>query len=257
MKVVLLAGGFGTRISEESHLIPKPMINIGGFPIIWHIMKYFSEFGLKEFIILAGYKQEVIKGFFNNYFLFNSDIVFDLSNGEKSIIQKKEIESWKVTVLDTGLETMTGGRLKRAERLLANEDFVLTYGDVLSNVDLKELLRYHYENKKVATITAIQPGGRFGTLNFSSNGSVIDFKEKFKEDGGWINGGFMVFDSSIFKYINDDTSVLEKDVLSALATKSELAAYKHTGFWQSMDTMRDKTLLEDLWKTNNSPWKIW
>lgn len=256
MKIVILAGGYGTRISEESHLIPKPMIEIGEKPILWHIMKYYSSFGFNEFIICAGYKQYVIKEYFADYFLHNSDITFDFSNGsEEVVIHNNHTEPWKVTIVDTGLNTMTGGRIKRIQKYVQNETFMLTYGDGVSNVNIQALLKEHEIHNNIVTLSAIQPGGRFGLLDIRNN-QVKSFNEKTKEEGGWINGGFMVVNSDIFKYIDDDTCVFERKPLETLAFDNKLGVYMHNDFWQCMDTMRDKELLEDLW-VKSAPWKTW
>ncbi len=257
MKVVILAGGFGTRISEESHLIPKPMIEIGEKPILWHIMKYYSSFGFNEFVICAGYKQYVIKEFFSDYYLHMSDITYDFTDGNTMTIHTNKTEPWKVTIVDTGLNTMTGGRIKRIKDYIGNESFMLTYGDGVSDVDIHELLKFHQANKKIATLTAIQPGGRFGLLDINSNLEIESFKEKNIEDGGWINGGFMIFEPEIFSFIEGDQTVLEKDPMIKLSETRQLAAYKHEGFWQCMDTLRDKQLLESLWATGEAKWKKW
>jgi glucose-1-phosphate cytidylyltransferase len=259
MKIVILAGGFGTRISEESHLIPKPMIEIAGKPILWHIMKYYYSYGFDDFIILAGYKQEVIKNFFNAYYLYNSDITFDFSaNSGKFMVHNTSSEKWKVTIVDTGLNTMTGGRIKRIERLIDNKTFFLTYGDGLSDVNLHDLLKFHNINKNnIVTLTATKQSNKYGTLKIDDLGFVNSFKEKDLEDGHWINGGFMVVNPLVFPLILNDNSNFEKDVLPTLAKSNNLAAYKHHGFWQSMDTLRDKLTLEQFWKEGNTPWKIW
>lgn len=257
MKVVILAGGFGTRISEESHLKPKPMIEIGGKPILWHIMKYYYSFGFNEFIILAGYKQEVVKSFFSQYLINNSDVSFDFSNTNQPIItQNSNSEKWKVTIVNTGLYTMTGGRIKRIENLIGNEQFMLTYGDGLSNVDLNSL-KYDHKSTTVVTLTAIKQTNRFGTLKIGNDKNVLSFAEKNIDDGYWINGGFMIVNPSVFKYIKGDDTNFEKDVLSNLASEKKIMAHKHEGFWQSMDTLRDKNLLESIWENGNAPWKIW
>ncbi|MBC3797058.1 glucose-1-phosphate cytidylyltransferase [Acetobacterium tundrae] len=255
MKVVLLAGGLGTRISEESHLIPKPMIEIGEKPILWHIMKYYSSFGYNEFIICLGYKAYVIKEFFADYFLHTSDITFDLANN-KMIVHNNYSEPWKVTLVDTGLNTMTGGRVKRIQEYIGNESFMLTYGDGLSDVDISALVNFHKSHGKIATMTAIQPEGRFGVLDIESN-SINSFREKNKEDSGWINGGFMVLNPEIFDIIEGDTVVFEEEPLETMANHGELMAYKHSGFWQCMDTQRDKQKLEEFWNTGKAPWKVW
>lgn len=257
MKVVILAGGFGTRISEQSHLIPKPMIEIGEKPILWHIMKYYSSFGFNEFIICCGYKQYVIKEFFADYYLHMSDITFDFTNENSMEVHTNNTEPWKVTLVDTGLNTMTGGRIKRVANYLGNEPFMLTYGDGVANVNIHELVAFHKKHGKIATLTAIQPGGRFGMLDIEDGNAISRFKEKSKEDGGWINGGFMVLEPGIMDYISDDSSIFEKEPLETVATEGQLMAFHHDGFWQCMDTMRDKELLEKLWKEGNAPWKIW
>ena len=255
MKVVILAGGFGTRISEESHLLPKPMITIGDKPILWHIMKYYSSFGFNDFIILAGYRQYVIKEYFNNYFLHNSDVTFDYSIENKLIVHDHKNEKWKVTILDTGLNTMTGGRVLRARDYLPDK-FFLTYGDGVSNVDLNKLLKQHNEDKVLLTLTAIKPMGRFGALEIKKQ-LITSFREKSSNDESWINGGFMVVEKRLLEFIKGDNDILEQDVFNRLIEKQKMAAYKHDGFWQCMDTLRDREKLEDLLKENNAPWEIW
>lgn len=255
MKVVILAGGFGTRISEESHLIPKPMIEIGEKPILWHIMKYYSNFGYNEFIICLGYKAYVIKEFFADYFLHTSDITFDLANN-KMTVHNNYSEPWKVTLVDTGLNTMTGGRIKRIQQYVSNETFMLTYGDGVGNIDISSLVRFHKSHEKIATMTAIQPEGRFGVLDIESN-SINSFREKNKEDSGWINGGFMVLNPKIFDVLKDDSTVFEEEPLEIMAKRGELMAYKHDDFWQCMDTQRDKLKLEELWYSGKAPWVVW
>lgn len=257
MKVVILAGGYGTRISEESHLKPKPMIEIGDMPILWHIMKLYSHYGYNDFIICCGYKGYVIKEYFADYYLHRSDITFDFADNNNMIVHNNVAEPWKVTLVDTGLNTMTGGRVKRIQSYVGNEPFMLTYGDGVSDINLKELEDFHMASGKVGTITAIQPGGRFGVLDIEESGQISQFKEKNKEDGGWINGGFMVLNPEIFDLIENDQTVFEKYPLETLASKGELNAFKHYGFWQCMDTLRDKLLLEDLLEKNNAPWKVW
>ena len=257
MKVVILAGGMGTRISEESHLKPKPMIEIGDAPILWHIMKYYSSYGFHDFIICCGYKGYVIKEYFADYYLHRSDITFDFSDNNKMFIHNNVAEPWKVTLVDTGLHTMTGGRLKRVREYLGDETFMMTYGDGLSDVDLSHLLRFHREHGKTATLTAIQPGGRYGVLDIDGEQTVRRFAEKAREDGGWINGGFMVLEPKIFSYIEGDKTFLEKEPLEKLAHDGELAAYRLEGFWKCMDTMRDRGMLEQLWETGQAPWKRW
>lgn len=258
MKVVILAGGLGTRISEESHLRPKPMIEIGGNPILWHIMKYYSYYGYNEFVICCGYKGYIIKEYFADYYLHRSDVTFDFSAENKMIIHNNIAEPWKVTIIDTGLNTQTGGRIKKIQPYIGNESFMLTYGDGVSDVDLKKLVRFHKESKSYATMTAIQPGGRFGVLDIDERNMVERFAEKAKEDGGWINGGFMVLEPQVFDYIeNDPMTIFEREPLEKLARDGRLAAYKHFGFWQCMDTMRDKKYLEDMIETCHAPWMIW
>ncbi|OFV70022.1 glucose-1-phosphate cytidylyltransferase [Acetobacterium wieringae] len=257
MKVVILAGGLGTRISEESHLKPKPMIDIGEQPILWHIMKSYSYYGYNEFIICCGYKGHIIKKYFSDYYLHRSDITFDFSTDNTITIHSNVAEPWKVTVVDTGLNTMTGGRVKRIEHYIREESFMLTYGDGISDVNLNELERFHSDHGKIATITAIQPGGRFGIIDIDTGGVVTNFKEKKKEDGGWINGGFMVLKPEIFKLIDDDQTVFEEYPLEQCAHLSELVAYKHHGFWQCMDTLREKKMLEELVITGKAPWIKW
>lgn len=260
MKVVILAGGFGTRISEESHLKPKPMIEIGEMPILWHIMKSYSAHGYDEFIICAGYKQHIIKEFFYNYFIRSSDVTFDFSNKTDSLkIHKTHTERWKITVVDTGLETMTGGRIKRIKKFLEpDEPFMLTYGDGLCDVDLKALEAFHRSHGKLATITVVNAGQRFGVIKTNEDGQISSFREKKDSDGTPINGGFMVLDPKIIdRYIEGDDTVFEKAPLEGLANDGELMAFKHDGFWQCMDTQRDKMLLEKLWKGGDAPWKKW
>lgn len=257
MKVVILAGGFGTRISEESYLRPKPMIEIGTRPILWHIMKYYSHYGYNEFIICLGYKGNIIKEFFMDYYLYTSDVTFDFSDNNKMIINSNVSEPWKVTLVDTGLNTATGGRIKRVEQYIGNETFMLTYGDGVSDININNLLKFHKEHNKIVTISAIQPAGRFGVLDIGENDTINKFAEKSKEDTGWINGGFMVVKPEIFKYLEDDNTVFELESLSKLAKQSQLVAYKHYGFWQCMDTQRDKQLLEKIWASNKAPWKVW
>lgn len=257
MKVVILAGGLGTRISEESHLKPKPMIEVGDAPILWHIMKYYSSYGFNEFIICCGYKGYVIKEYFADYYLHRSDITFDFSDNNKMIIHNNVAEPWKVTVIDTGLNTMTGGRLKRIQKYVGNETCMMTYGDGVSDVDLDALLKFHREHGKAATLTAIQPGGRFGVLDIDDSQTVRQFSEKAKEDGGWINAGFMVLEPKVFSYIEGDNTIFETEPLEKLAKQGELVAYRHEGFWKCMDTMRDKAVLDQLWNSGQAPWKIW
>ncbi len=256
MKVVILAGGFGTRISEESQFKPKPMIDIGGMPILWHIMKLYSYYGFNDFIICAGYRQEVIKEWFGNYFLHTSDITFDFSKGDEVIVHKKHTEPWKVTVVDTGLHTMTGGRLKRIGRFLDGDSFMMTYGDGVCDVDINKLIEQHKACGKLATLTAVQPDGRFGTMDMEGD-YISSFREKNKKDTGWINGGYMILDVKVLDYILGDSMPFEREPLEQLANEGQLSNYKHYGFWQCMDTMRDKIKLEELWNNEKAPWKVW
>jgi len=257
MKVVILAGGYGTRISEESYLRPKPMIEVGEIPLLWHIMKIYSHFGFNEFVICCGYKGYMIKEYFADYYLHQSDITFDFTCGNSMTVHNNVSEPWKVTLVDTGINTMTGGRIKRVADYIGNETFMLTYGDGVCDVNLAELLAFHKAHGKTATLTAIQPGGRFGVIDIEDNDSIHSIREKTKEDGGWINGGFMVLEPAILDLIADDETVFEKYPLETIANRSELMAYKHDGFWQCMDTLRDKTLLEELWTSGRAPWKLW
>jgi glucose-1-phosphate cytidylyltransferase len=257
MKVVILAGGFGTRISEESHLKPKPMIEIGGRPMLWHVLKSFSRFGYNEFIICAGYRQDVIKEYFSNYYLHHSDVTFNFAMGNNIAIHDNVAEPWQVTIVDTGLNTMTGGRVKRIEPFIGREPFFLTYGDGVADINIDELLKFHQHNHAKVTITAVQPGGRFGMLDVDGGGKITNFIEKRKEDGGWINGGFMVCEPQLFEYIHSDETILEREPLEKLANEGNLAAYKHPGFWQCMDTLRDKLLLEELIIKGEAPWIKW
>lgn len=255
MKAVILAGGYGTRISEESYLKPKPMIEIGGRPVLWHIMKHYSHHGIKEFVICCGYKGYMIKEYFANYFLHLSDVTFDMKDNKMKVHQNNT-DPWKVTLIDTGENTMTGGRIKRVKEYIGKEDFCLTYGDGLSDVDISALLKFHKKHKKLATVTATQPPGRFGTLNLKGE-SVMSFKEKPEGDGNWINGGFFVLNHKCLDLIKGDDTVWEKEPLEQLAKKGNLQAYFHKGFWQPMDTLRDKNYLEDLWNKGKAPWKKW
>jgi glucose-1-phosphate cytidylyltransferase len=255
MKAVILAGGFGTRISEETHLRPKPMVEIGGRPILWHIMKIYSHHGINDFVICLGYKGYVIKEYFANYFLHMSDITFNMRTNRMEV-HHNLCEPWRVTMVDTGQETMTGGRLKRVKQYLDDENFCFTYGDGLSNVDITKLLNFHKSHGKMATLTAVQPPGRYGALDI--DGCLIRcFREKPQGDGGWINGGFFVLSPGVLDYIKDDDIAWEREPLEALAVRGELCAFKHTGFWQPMDTLRDKNYLEALWASGQPPWKIW
>jgi glucose-1-phosphate cytidylyltransferase len=257
MKTVILAGGFGTRISEESHLRPKPMIEIGGYPILWHIMKGYSHYGFNDFVICCGYRQHVIKEYFADYYLHRSDVTFDFGAGNSMVVHSNVVEPWRVTLVDTGLETMTGGRVGRVREYVGDETFMLTYGDGVSDVDIGGLVEFHRRHGKDATMTTIQPGGRFGAIEMDGAGNVLSFKEKSKEDGGWINGGFMVLEPSVFDLIDGDDTVFEKEPLEALARSGRLVAYMHGGFWQCMDAQRDKKLLEEYWAAGAAPWKVW
>ena len=254
MKAVILAGGFGTRLSEETSLKPKPMVEIGGMPMLWHIMKLYSSHGINEFIICCGYKGHIIKEFFSNYYQYVSDITFDLGSNS-TIFHETRTENWKVTLVDTGLETMTGGRLKRIQKYIEDETFCFTYGDGLSDVDIRGLINYHHAHKKKATLTAVNLPGRFGALNIL-NDDVKSFKEKPLGDGRYVNGGFFVLSKSVFSLIEGDSTTFESEPLEKLASSGELKAYHHNGFWKAMDTLRDKIILEDLW-TSKPPWKKW
>jgi len=257
MKAVILAGGLGTRISEETHLKPKPMIEIGGKPILWHIMKIYSSFGINEFVICLGYKGYVIKEYFANYYRHMSDITFDLSNNSQ-IIHNNNSEKWKVTLIDTGDETMTGGRVKRIyDYIKDEEEFCLTYGDGVSNVNILDLIKFHKSHGKLATLTATQSPGRFGALNINQENIITDFWEKPLGDGNFINGGFFVMSPKVVDYIDGDHTLLEQEPLQKLARDQQLAAFKHSGFWQPMDTLRDKSQLENMWQSGKAPWKIW
>ena len=255
MKAVILAGGFGTRISEETYLKPKPMIEIGGKPILWHIMKIYSTHGINDFVICCGYKGYMIKEYFANYFLHMSDVTFDIKNN-KMEVHRKFAEPWKITLVDTGINTMTGGRLKQIQQHVENETFCLTYGDGVANINIKKLVDFHKKSKTFATLTGVQPPGRFGILDIK-NEKVTKFNEKPSGDGDWINGGFFVLEPEIFNYIADESSVWEKEPLQKLAIENQLSVFKHTGFWQPMDTVRDQKYLEDLWGAQKAPWKIW
>mgnify|MGYP003966165935 FL=1 len=256
MKAVIFAGGFGTRISEETDNIPKPMIRIGHKPILWHIMKTYSSYGINEFIICCGYKGYIIKEYFANYFLHMSDITFNMKENQMKVHQERA-EPWTVTLVDTGEETMTGGRLKRVEQYIKNDDvFCLTYGDGVSDININKLIEHHKKQKTLATLTAVYPPGRFGSLDIS-NGKVATFKEKPKGDGSRINGGFFVLSPKVIDLIKDDATVWEQEPMEILAKQGEMSAFEHNGFWQPMDTLRDKNYLEELWLTNEAPWKIW
>ena len=257
MKAVILAGGYGTRISEESAARPKPMVEIGGRPMIWHIMKIYSAFGINDFIICCGYKSHIIKEYFANYPLHMSDITFDLEKGEMTT-HTKGVEPWKVTLVETGETTQTGGRLKRVAEYVGDGTFCFTYGDCVSNVNIRQLIDHHRQHKALATLTAIQPPGRFGALTFDHGDPKISrFMEKPAGDGGWVNGGYFVLEPAVMEYIDGDLTVWEREPLQRLAEKGMLAAYKHGGYWQNMDTLRDKSVLESEWASGNPPWKVW
>lgn len=255
MKAVILAGGFGTRLSEETSVRPKPMVEIGGRPILWHIMKIFSSHGINEFVICCGYKGCMIKEYFSKYFLEMSDITFDMKDNRMNV-HTNGVDPWKVTLIDTGEKTMTGGRLKRVKEYIANETFCFTYGDGVSDVNIAELISFHRATGSLATLTAVQPPGRFGILRLRDN-MVTSFREKPEGDGAWINGGFFVLEPEAINYIDDDSTPWEQEPLRRLANEGKLSAFRHYGFWQPMDTLRDKYLLEELWQSNKAPWKIW
>jgi len=257
MKVLLLAGGFGTRLSEETDIRPKPMVEIGGRPILWHIMKIYSTYGLNEFVVLLGYKGYYIKEYFANYFLHQSDITIDMSNG-KMEVHNNSSEPWKVTLLDTGLDSMTGGRIKRAQPFIGDEPFMLTYGDGVADIDIHKLLAFHKSHGKAMTMTSAQPDGRFGALEIAEDNRVKEFQEKPKGDGSWINAGYFVCESKVFDYITEgDSTVFEQVPLKNLAHDGEIYTYKHDGFWMPMDTLRDKKLLNEMWESGKAPWKVW
>ena len=255
MKAVILAGGLGSRISEETHLKPKPMIEIGGKPVLWHIMKGYSAHGINDFVICCGYKGYVIKEYFANYFLHMSDVTFDMQNNKMEVHQQSA-EPWRVTLVDTGEKTMTGGRLRRVCDYLGDEDFCFTYGDGVSNVDITELITFHRKQKKLATLTGIQPPGRFGVLNLKGE-SVASFEEKPHGEGAWINGGFFVLSPKVIDMIAGDATVWEREPMESLAHDGQLSAYLHSGFWHAMDTLRDRNHLEELWQSGKAPWKVW
>ncbi len=257
MKVLILAGGFGTRLSEETQNIPKPMIEVGGKPILWHIMKIYSHYGFNEFVVLLGYKGYIIKEYFANYFLHQSDVTIDVKENKIEVLNTSS-EPWKISLIDTGLNTMTGGRVKRVEEFIKGERFMLTYGDGVADVDIKALLKTHEEHGKAITMTAVQPEGRFGSLKFTGDQQIASFQEKPKGDGTWINGGFFVCEPRVFEYINEgDNTIFERTPLENLAKDGELYSYKHFGFWRPMDTLRDNKILNDLWNNNEASWKLW
>jgi len=258
MKVVILAGGLGTRISEESQFKPKPMIELGGMPILWHIMKLYSHYGFDDFIICAGYKQHAIKEYFANYFFYSSDITCDFTNGHNEMtICHSHVEPWKVTVVDTGLNTMTGGRLKRVQSYIGNESFMLTYGDGVCDVNISELVKFHRSHGKLATLTTIVQKQQKGVLDIDAVGAVKSFREKQEGDGASINAGFMVFQPEVFDYLEGDQTILEREPLERLVAEGQLMSYRHAGFWQCMDNVREKELLEKLWASGKAPWKVW
>lgn len=257
MKAVILAGGLGTRISEESQYKPKPMVEIGGKPILWHIMKEYSAYGINEFVICAGYKQYMIKEWFNNYFLYTSDVTFDFTDGKKIVLHEQHSEPWRVTVVDTGFSTMTGGRIKRIQKYIGNETFLMTYGDGVCDVNIKKLIEFHRSHGKIGTLTAVMQEQSKGVLNIDFDNSVRTFREKSKRDSAPINAGYMVLEPEIFDYLTGDDCVFEKKPLEQLAEKGELKSYQHKGFWQCMDTLWEKNVLEDLWETGKAPWKVW
>lgn len=256
MKVVILAGGLGTRLSEETALRPKPMVDIGDKPILWHIMKIYSHFGFNDFVICLGYKGYIIKEYFANYFLHQSDVIIDMKNNSMSFHQSLA-EPWTITLADTGKDSMTGGRIKRIKDYVGDETFLLTYGDGVGNVDIPRLLSFHREQGKLLTVTAVQPTGRFGSLSIDADMSVTSFLEKPKGDGSWINGGFFVCEPGIFDYIKGDDTVFEKEPMEQIAHDKKMVAYKHTGYWKPMDTLRDKHELEAEWNSGHAPWKLW
>jgi glucose-1-phosphate cytidylyltransferase len=255
MKILLLAGGFGTRLSEETDIRPKPMVEIGGRPILWHIMKIYSHYGYNDFIILLGYKGYYIKEYFANYFLHQSDVTIDLQNNQMQV-HNNSSEPWRVTLIDTGLSTMTGGRIKRAREYIGDEAFMLTYGDGVADIDISKLVDFHYSHKRLITMTSTQPEGRFGAIEIGEGDIINRFMEKPKGDGSWINMGFFVCEPSVLDYIDGDDTVFEKEPLESLAEKSQLYTYKHEGFWKCMDTLRDRHQLEDMWKSEPR-WKVW
>ncbi len=256
MKAVILAGGMGTRISEETSVRPKPMVEIGGKPILWHILKIYSAHGINDFVICLGYKGYIIKEYFANYFMHMSDITFDMA-ANKMEVHDAKAEPWKVTLVDTGDNTMTGGRLKRVKKYLGEDDFCFTYGDGVGNVDITALLEHHKANARLATLTATQPPGRFGALKLGTNNAVSGFQEKPQGDGGWINGGFFVLSPKAIDYIDSDATIWEREPMEKLAAAGQMSAFMHHGFWQPMDTLRDKMLLEELWASGKAPWKVW
>ena len=257
MKAVILAGGLGTRISEESQYKPKPMIEIGGRPILWHIMKEYSHYGVRDFVICAGYKQQMIKEWFNNYFLYTSDVTFDYCNGKQVVLHEQQSEPWRVTVVDTGLSTMTGGRIRRIQKYIGNETFLMTYGDGVCDVDIRKLIAFHRSHGKIATLTAVHLDQSKGVLDIGIEGAVRAFREKSAQDSAPINAGYMVLEPEVFRYLDGDDCIFEQAPLKQLAEDGQLMSYQHKGFWQCMDTMREKKKLEEMWKMGNAPWKVW
>ena len=257
MKVVILAGGMGTRISEESHLRPKPMIEIGESPILWHIMKCYSHFGFNDFVICCGYKQYVVKEYFANFFLHNSDITFDFRLQNHMVVHKSISEPWRVTIVDTGRDTNTAGRIGRIKHYVQDETFMMTYGDGVSDVDIGKLLEFHNSHGKIATVTAVQPTGKFGSMTISESDQVTSFREKVTGDGSWINAGFFIFSQGIFDYLTDDQMDIARAPMENLSADGQLRAFRHSGFWQPMDTLRDKLALEEMWASSDCPWRVW
>jgi glucose-1-phosphate cytidylyltransferase len=257
MKVVILAGGYGTRLSEESHLKPKPMMEIGDHPILWHIMKIYSHYGFNDFVICCGYKGYVIKEYFANYYLHNADVSFDFRQGREMTVLNHVTEPWRVTLVDTGIETQTGGRLRRIRQHLGKDPFMMTYGDGVSDIDIGALVAFHKQHGRLATMTIVQPSGRFGAASLNDDSQVTSFQEKPQGDNAWINGGFFVLDPMVLDYIASDNTLWEREPLEQLASQNHLMGYRHQGFWQPMDTLRDKTALETFWKTGQAPWKRW
>ncbi len=256
MKVVLLAGGLGTRLAEETSIRPKPMVEIGGMPILWHIMKTYSHYGFNDFIICLGYKGYIIKEYFANYFLHKSDVTLNLKDNSMKV-HDSQAEPWTITLIDTGVNSMTGGRIKRIEQHVGNEPFLLTYGDGVGDIDIAKSVEFHKQQNRYCTVTAVQPGGRFGALNIDASLNVTSFMEKPKGDGSWINGGYFVCQPEVFSYIKDEATLWEKEPMEKLALENQLCAYKHEGFWKPMDTLRDKTDLENEWNSGNARWKVW
>jgi glucose-1-phosphate cytidylyltransferase len=256
VKVVLLAGGYGTRISEETSVRPKPMVEVGGMPILWHIMKIYGAHGFRDFVVSAGYKSGVIKEFFADYFLNMSDVTFSLAENRVEA-HESGVEPWRVTVADTGETTMTGGRMKRVAQYVGDEAFCMTYGDCVARVDIRALVEFHRSHGRIATVTAIQPPGRFGALRLGDDDAVASFQEKPDGDGAWVNGGFFVLEPAAFEYVDGDETIWEREPMERLAAEGELRAYRHTGYWQNLDTLRDKMVLEEQWASRQPPWKVW